>query len=1383
MNKKDIEDLYPLTPMQEGMLFHSLYAPNSGMYVSSHACLLEGLDLAAFERAWQTVLGRNPILRTAFIWKNTGRPIQAVVKQVKILLHREDWSDAPQSDLHAKIEDYLQADQARGFKLNKAPLMRLALMETGQGNYEFIWSYHHLVMDGWSQPLVLKEVLAFYDAFCNGRELDMPIGRPFRDYVDWLQRQDLVRAREFWRNTLKGFTVPTRIRVPRVIQDSRSQGEAQGEYRMRLSAETTSSLQTLARQNQLTMNTLVQGAWALLLSRYSGESDVVFGAVVSGRPADLAGVETMTGNFINTLPVRVQIPPDKQLIPWLKGIQEQQAEARQYEYSPLAEIQRWSEAPRNSQLFESILAFENYPVDRLMRQGPASRRASIHHAGERTNYPLTVVVAPDEQFAVRFDFDGRQFGSATIARMAGHLRALLEAFAASPQQRVALLPMLTRAERSRLLGLNPETHFPVRGCLHELFEIQAEISPDRIAVTFEQEQITYKELNERANQLAHYLKQLGAGADMRVALYLDRTIEMIVAILGVLKAGAAYVPLDPAYPKQRIAFVLEDTGASLLLSERRLVDAIPDVPVRVISLDADRELIAQQGSNNLPNQPGIDNLAYVIYTSGSTGNPKGVMITHANVVRLFESVQSWFSFDQADVWTLFHAYSFDFSVWELWGALIYGGRLVLVPYWITRSPDRFLQLVSDERVTVLSQTPSAFRQFVQVDSSSGAGELALRLVIFGGEALDLPSLRPWFERHPDDHIQLINMYGITETTVHVTYNRINSSDVIEARGSLIGGPIPDLQLYLLDDYLNPAPEGLSGQIFVGGAGLARGYLNRPDLTADRFIPNPFSREPGARVYKTGDLARYLPDGSLEYLGRVDHQVKVRGFRIELGEIEAALCQHAAVREAVVIAREDSTAQRRLVAYIVASDPSAASPGALRTFLQDRLPEFIIPAAFVMMDTLPLTINGKLDRAALPAPGTARPELSESFVPPQNEEERLLAEIWAEVLDLDRVGAHDNFFALGGDSIRSIQVVAKAQQRGLHFTFEQLFRHQTVHEIIANSKNQVSTTDISPRTEPFRLLSAEDRKRLPADVEDAYPLAALQAGMIFHSEFADDAATYHDVFSYELRAPFNESALRQAARDIIHRHPVLRTSFDLTSFSEPLQLVHHSPNVSIELFDLREMNDGQQESQVAAWVERERLRTFDWRQAPLIRFQIHRRGEQTFQFTVSFHHSIIDGWSLATMLTEMFQRYFYFLGKEIDPLPPPPKTSYADFVAVELETLKSEQARGYWNQKLSDPVICELPQRSPESADEEIRSRRVRVRNVPISAELSQSLTRLAQTAGVPLKSICLAAHLRVLSLLTGHEDVLTGLVCNGRLEKSDGERVLGLFLNTLPFRL
>jgi len=666
MKKKDVEDFYPLTPMQEGMLFHSLYAPNSGMYVSSHACLLEGLDVAAFERSWQRVLDRHPILRTAFIWKNTERPIQAVIKHVAIPLHREDWSDAPQSGLNARVENYLQDDQARGFKLNRAPLMRLALMEIAHGNYEFIWSYHHLIMDGWSQPIVLKEVLAFYDAFSNGRELDLTTGRPFRDYVEWLQRQDLSRAESFWRNTLNGFTAPTPISIARVIRDSHSNGNSTGAYRMRLSEEASSSLQTFARQNQLTMNTLVQGAWALLLSRYSGESDVVFGAVVSGRPPDLAGVETMAGNFINTLPVRVQIAPDVHVIPWLRRIQEQQAETRQYEYSPLAELQRWSDAPRNQQLFDSIVAFENYPVERVMRQGPASRRAAIHHAGEKTNYPLTVVVAPDEQLAVRFDFDTGQFDSVTIERMAGHLRVLLEAFAANPQQRVTLLPMLTEAERSRLLpALDSETEFPVSHCLHELFETQAEVSPDQIAVTFEQDRITYRELNARANQLAHYLTQLGAGVGMLVALYLDRSVEMVVAILGVLKAGAAYVPLDPAYPKQRIAFALEDTGVSLLLSQQSLADGIPDVPVRVISLDTDREVIAQQSSHNLPSQADVDNLAYVIYTSGSTGNPKGVMITHGNVVRLFESTQAWFRFDATDVWTLFHSYSFDFSVGAL----------------------------------------------------------------------------------------------------------------------------------------------------------------------------------------------------------------------------------------------------------------------------------------------------------------------------------------------------------------------------------------------------------------------------------------------------------------------------------------------------------------------------------------------------------------------------------------------------------------------------------------------------------------------------------------------------------------------------------------------
>src|SRR5438270_374651 len=614
--------------------------------------------------------------------------------------------------------------------------------------------------------------------------------------------------------------------------------------------------------------------------------------------------------------------------------------------------------------------------------------------------------------------------------------------------------------------------------------------------------------------------------------------------------------------------MLNDAQVPLVLIEQSFLDRLPQHQAQVVCRDADREVIASHSGENPPGRVQPDNIAYVIYTSGSTGKPKGVLVSHANVARLFSATQDWFNFDEQDVWTLFHSYAFDFSVWELWGALLYGGRLIVVPRSVSRSPDTFYDLLHREQVTVLNQTPSAFRQLIQVDRSSPASdELALRLVIFGGEALELQSLAPWFDRHGDRRPLLVNMHGITETTLHVTYRPLSIKDLEGKRRSVIGRSIPDLEIYLLDEHLYPVHVGVHGELHVGGAGLSAGYLNRPELTAERFIPNPFSPEPGARLYRTGDLARYLPDGDIEYAGRIDHQVKIRGFRIEPGEIEAKLVQHPGVRDAMVLAREDGADERRLVAYIVPAGERALTISDVRNYLKGKLPEHMVPAAFVLLDAWPLTPSGKVDRRALPALDHERPALDEAFQVPRNPIEELLGGIWSQVLAVDDVGVHDNFFELGGDSIRSIQVSAQAQNMGLSFPVQYLFQYQTIAELARQLETSERVCSPAPRTKAFDLISEEDRRRLPEDAEDAYPLTMLQAGMLFHSELNSEAAVYHHIFSFHLQARFDATHFKDAAGQLVARHPVLRTSFDLAGFHEPLLLVHRAANPSLQIDDI------------------------------------------------------------------------------------------------------------------------------------------------------------------------------------------------------------------------
>ncbi|MBD2194868.1 MULTISPECIES: non-ribosomal peptide synthetase [Calothrix] len=1043
---RNIEDIYPLSPMQQGMLFESLYAPDSGVYFEQLNCSLSGnLDVIAFEKAWQQVVAKHSIFRTAFVWENEQQPLQVVYRQVKVSVEIHDWQELSTQQQQQQLENFLQSQQQQGLSLSQAPLMRLNLIQLGTDKYQFIWNSHHILLDGWSLPLVFQDLLQFYQAISQGESLPEQSTRSYRHYIAWLQQQDLTLAEEFWREKLKGFTAPTPLTVDKPLSNRKQQKSSYSEQQIQLTAQATAAIQNFTRQHQLTMNNLVQATWAMLLCRYSRETDVVFGATVSGRPPALTGVESMVGLFINTLPVRVQFSSETQVLDLLKDLQAQQVESEQFSYSSLVEIQGWSEVPRGRSLFESIVVFENYPVDAASATQSENHGFSIDniHAVEQTNYPLTVVAIPREQFLVKISYDNNRFDDATITRMLGHFQTLLAGIVSNPEEIIFQLPLLTKPEQQQLLTQwnNTQANYPSNKCIHQLFEEQVQRTPDAVAVVYEQQKLTYQELNIRANQLAHHLKTLGVGEDTLVGLCVERSLEMLIGILGILKAGGAYVPLDPDYPADRLAYMLNDSQIPVLLTQEKLLNTLPEHQAKVVSLDKDWENISYQTNNNPITNCTTENLAYVIYTSGSTGKPKGTLVNHANVVRLFSTTEAWYHFHQNDVWTMFHSYAFDFSVWEIWGALLYGGRLVIVPYLITRSPESFYELLCQEKVTILNQTPSAFRQLIQTEQSGiTSGKLNLRLVIFGGEALEIQSLQPWFERHGDQLPQLVNMYGITETTVHVTYRPLSKAD-LNSTASVIGRPIPDLQVYVLDEYQQPVPIGVPGEMYVGGAGVTRGYLNRSDLTAQKFIFNPFNHN--SRLYKTGDLARYLPNGELEYLGRIDHQVKIRGFRIELGEIEALLATHPDIWESVVLVREDEPGDKRLVAYIVTKEQSPTATE-LRQYLKAKLPEYMVPSAFVTLQSLPLTSNGKIDRKALPAP--FQNSNSERFVAPRNQLELQLTQIWSQILKVEEVGVKDNFFDLGGHSLLAPYLSTRIKQQiGKEISIATLFQNPTIEQ--------------------------------------------------------------------------------------------------------------------------------------------------------------------------------------------------------------------------------------------------------------------------------------------------------------------------------------------------
>jgi amino acid adenylation domain-containing protein/non-ribosomal peptide synthase protein (TIGR01720 family) len=1048
-NQAELTDLYPLTPLQQGIWFHELAAPESGIYFRRIVSRLDGeMDLDLLKRAWEQVLGRHGILRTSLVWEGLDQPLQIVHPTVVLPWDQQDWRDRAAMEEPERLKNFLEEDRARGFDFTQPPLMRLTLIQIAESKALLVWSYHHVILDRWSIEVVQKEVWATYQALRKGRAVPDEQPRPFREYLKWLPKQDLVEAERYWRRTLKGFTAPTLLGGER----ESVQGEHQpGHYdvqHLTLSEPATAALERFARQHQVTLNTLVQGAWAVLLSRYGDTDDVVFGITSSGRTAELQDMETMVGMFINTLPVRVQVDQSQLVAMWLKEMQTQQVGMRQYEYTPLFEIQKWSEVSPGMPLFNTLLIFENTPGGNVSTTGPEglSVQQDFVASDLKTNYPLNLACIADRPLHMLITYDTEHFEAAAIGQVLSHVQQVLAEMVAEPEQRISDVQILTDAERQQLLfdWNDTSSEYPRDRCVHQLFEQQVEQSPDAVAVVYGDQQLTYRELNTRANQLARYLNKLGVGPEVLVGICLERSLEMVVGVLGILKAGGAYVPLDPSYPKERLNFILNDSQAEVLLTENRLSEVILESRAHTVCLDADRGSIAKESKANPTGMAFAENLAYVIYTSGSTGRPKGVGITHCNTIALLYWAKDVFHSEDLAGVLASTSICFDLSVFELFFPLSRGGKVILA--------ENVLQLInlpSAKDVTLINTVPSAIAELLRIDGVPDS----VRTINLAGEPLKNNIVKQIYQASKVS--QVFDLYGPSEDTTYSTF-ALRDGD----RSATIGRPISNSQIYLLDAHMQPVPVGVSGEIYIGGDGLARGYLNRPELTAEKFIPDPFSEDPATRLYKTGDLARYLPDGNIEFLGRIDHQVKIRGFRIELGEIESVLGRHPTVRETVVIAREDVPGDKRLVAYVVASHEPTPTFSELRSFLKEKLPDYMIPSAFVYLDSLPLTPNGKLDRRALPRPEQSRSELEAVYVAPQSEVERIIAEVWQQVLRVEQVGVHDNFFDLGGHSLLLIQIHNKFQEffrKTIPIT--DIFRYPTI-KALADHLAQVENDRVS-----------------------------------------------------------------------------------------------------------------------------------------------------------------------------------------------------------------------------------------------------------------------------------------------------------------------------------
>ncbi len=1156
-----VEDIYPLTPMQQGMLYHSVLGDDSPVYVEQFTCAITGpLDVAAFRTAWEHVITRHASLRTAFFWREIAQPVQVVFTHVDAPWVMLDWRALTSDECKRRLAQFVDQDRRRSPDLDTPPLMRFTLIRTSDQGWQFYWTSHHLVLDGWSTATVLQEVFSHYQSSMAGEASSLGPVRQFGEFVDWLRAQAPAPAEQYWRDRLRGFTLPTPLPLSAPTSDLQDQP---GVTEWTMAADASAALAATIRDQHLTMSTVARGVWALVLGAHARQDDVVFGATVAGRPAALPGVETIVGLFINTLPIRVRIDPQAPLTAWLHRLQIEQAELDAHAYSSLAEIQRVSDIPARTPLFDSLLVVENYPVDQSLDPGLHGLAIEDIAVAEQTNYPLTLTVVPGEQVLLRLSYHSRddeagalallrevearfsafaqapqqpvhtclalgemdiaapqcryevdtdhattqtvlaalraryatnedlhendlvfttaerqggtvveaasgsgRFDEAFLQRTRDHFVTLAAALSANPDEPVARLPLLPDAERTLLLEEFNRTDrdWGSDRTIAQYFEAQAAAHPDRIAVRLpaldredmsHDETWTYGVLNARANQLARTLvREHGVGPDVRVGVLAERSLEMVLALMAIEKAGGAYVPMDPEYPGELLQFMIEDSGAAVILAQRGFLDHTAHAACPVVALDAVWDRMTTDDDSNLPSRVTGDNLAYVIYTSGSTGRPKGAMNTHAGITNRLLWMQDAYSLTEHDRVLQKTPFSFDVSVWEFFWPLMVGAQLVVARPGGHRDAAYLVALIEHAAITTLHFVPSMLQAFIEEPGLEHCR--SLQRVVCSGEAITPELLRRYLSRVP---VPLHNLYGPTEAAVDVTAWPCTAADTHAMVP--IGTPIANIRLYILDPLLQPVPLGVTGELFLGGVGVGRGYLNRPELTAEKFIPDPFSASGGARLYRTGDLARYRDTGVVDFLGRIDHQVKLRGFRIELGEIESALLAQATVRECVVLVREDRPGAKRLVAYVVPQPGAAPETAALRAYLRQHLPDHMVPAVIVTLADLPRLTNGKLDRKALPVPEDVV-ETTRRHVAPRDPIERRLLRVWEDVLGQKMIGVTDDFFELGGHSLLALKLVGAIHvEFGRSLPLAQLLGNSTVERLAVVLKREHDDQDWRP----------------------------------------------------------------------------------------------------------------------------------------------------------------------------------------------------------------------------------------------------------------------------------------------------------------------------------
>ncbi|NBI30766.1 non-ribosomal peptide synthetase [Chengkuizengella marina] len=1379
MQKNKIKDVYPLTPIEEGILFHSILSDESRNYFGQIILELNGrLEHEKIERSFNLLFERYDVLRAIYVYDKVKHPLKVIPTERYSKVEFFDLTDLDGETQEAKIEKYRLKDNSRGFDLAKDPLIRLAVFQLTKEQAKGIFTMHHILVDGWSTGILLNELQQIYHSLLNDLPLKLNQVSPYSNYIKWLDKRNKKEASNYWKKYLDGYE--SLAQVPPSYEGN-SEDYKHGEYWFHLGKEISTTLKSLANQMQVTLNSLCQTAWGILLQRYNNTEDIVFGAVTTVRPSDVLGITQMPGVFINTIPVRINNSASKSFTTLVKDVQMDLKEAEQFAYYSLADIQSGSELKQN--LFDHIMVFENYPIQSVIESIGEPFSLKKVKTYERTNYRFNIEFYPDEDLRVKILYNTELYDHKFIESIAGHVKKLMASIIDNPDIPVNAFDFIPKEELEQILyGLGgPTKDFPQEMTVYHYLEKEALKNPQKQALIYNDETLSYSELNARVNKFARfvlkYLLQMGRSqlnidldkqvqsavrTEPLIAIMLERSPMMVEAILATWKTGGAYIPIDREYPVQRVLDILTDSGVKVLITKSSFVNEELRSAFlgEIIEIDNIEGTIKDANSENLDLVYNPNGLAYVIYTSGSTGKPKGAMVEHLGMMNHMHAKVNDLEMTKNSVVAQNASHCFDISVWQFFSSMLTGGKVIIYPKEITQDLEIFIEKIEKDRITVLEVVPSFMSVMIEhlKQRIEGNTFAQMRYLLVTGEVIKPNLVNRWFQLFPE--VSVLNAYGPTEASDDITHFKMEFDP--KCNTVPIGRPLPNFNIYITTPDMKLCPIGVKGEICVSGLGVGRGYLNNPDKTQNVFMEDPFLNEKGRRLYKTGDLGRYLPNGNIEFFGRKDYQVKIRGFRIELGEIESQLVRDSAIKEAVVIDRDDHEGNKYLVAYYV-TDQELSIEHIKKNSLSD-LPSYMIPSHFVRLLNIPLNSNGKIDRKALPEPKTSEMVVHDSFAGPTNEWEEDMSAIWSEVLGLSEVSIFDDFFELGGHSLKATQVVSRARKKwDIELKLKDLFNNPTIAMFSKLMQFQTSTFD--------EIISLPER--------EYYETSYSQKRIWMHGQLDEDVTIYNIVLGYLLEGSLNIDALNEALCTVVERHEILRANFK--TYDGDLKFVinpSHSFNLQCE--DLQ--NEDDWELVVQREAQKELRRVFDLEKGPLFVVKLLKISDNKAVIKIITHHIIFDGWSAGILIKEMLAIYRSILNGEKIALSVLP-INYRDYAAWYTGLLSSDQMnreRSFWLNSFKDGIPqLNLMTDKPRPLQKTFNARKLRYL---ISDEVITEVKALSQKLGVTLFMTLLGAVQVLLAKYTKETEVVIGTDIAGR-NREELEGLIGLFINTLALPL